>query len=165
MKKLIQSFTLLDTLRTLRNIKNIKNESMPVFKKCYDIIAVPKMDKLSNEEMSILKENIQQYIPLKQAHRVSKFTHTYDRIKLGHDVISANTYKRGSSKDKSLFALLKELKGEKEIRPGIVKKIFEVAMTDKPYELKNKKLVCISLDWLRLWDIFPNASLGCYLRQ
>ena len=146
-----------------RITRNIKNESMPVFEKCYDIIAVPKMDTLSNEEMNILKENIQQYIPLKQAHRVSKFTHTYDRIKLGHDVISANTYKRGSSKDKSLFALLKELKGEKEIRPGIVKKIFEVAMTDKPYEFKE--LVCISLDWLRLWDIFPNASLGCYLRQ
>ena len=165
MKKLIQSFTLLDTLRTLRNIKNIKNESMPVFKKCYDIIAVPKMDKLSNEEMSILKENIQQYIPLKQAHRVSKFIHTYDPIKLIHDVISANTYKCGSSKDNSLFALRNELNGEKVIIPGIVQKIFEVAMTDKPYELKNKKLVCISLDWLRLWDIFPNASLGCYLRQ
>lgn len=59
--------------------------------------------------------------------------------------------------------LFSELKGEKEIRPGIVKKIFEVAMTDKPYEFKE--LVCISLDWLRLWDIFPNASLGCYLRQ
>ena len=90
-----------------RITRNIKNESMPVFEKCYDIIAVPKMDTLSNEEMNILKENIQQYIPLKQAHRVSKFTHTYDRIKLGHDVISANTYKRGSSKDKSLFALLR----------------------------------------------------------
>ena len=113
--------------------------------------------------MNILKENIQQYIPLKQAHRVSKFIYTYDRIKLIHDVISANTYKRVSSKDNSLFALRNELNREKVIRPGIVQKIFEVAMTDKPYEFKE--LVCISLNWLRLWDIFPNASLGCYLRQ
>ena len=66
--------------------------------------------------MNILKENIQQYIPLKQAHRVSKFIHTYDRIKLIHDVISANTYKRVSSKDNSLFALRNELNREKVIR-------------------------------------------------
>ena len=129
--------------------RNIKNESISVFKKCYDIIAAPKMDTLSNEEIDILKENIQQYIPLKQVHRVSKFIHTYDRIKFGRDVISSNTYKRGSSKDNSLFALRIELNGEKVIRPGIVKKIFEVrvAMTDKPYEFKE--LVCISVDWLR----------------
>ena len=156
---------------TIDRIKgNIKNESIPVFEKCYDIIAAPKMDTLSNEEMDILKENIQQYIPLKQVHRVSKFIHTYDRIKLGCDVISSNTYKRGSSKDNSVFALRIELNREKVIRPGIVKKIFEVrvAMTDKPY--KFKELVCISLDWLRkhknvFWDIFSIASLGCYLQQ
>ena len=149
--------------------RNIKNESIPVFEKCYDIIVVPKMDTLSNEEMGILKENIQQYIPLKQVHRVSKFIHTYDRIKLGRDVISSNTYKRVSSKDNSLFAHRIELNGEKVIRPGIVKKIFEVrvAMTDKPYEFKE--LVCISLDWLRkhprkIRDIFSIASLECYLR-
>ena len=41
--------------------RNIKNESIPVFEKSYDIIAVPKMDTLSNEEMNILMENIQQY--------------------------------------------------------------------------------------------------------
>ena len=39
--------------------RNIKNKSIPVFEKCYDIIVVPKMDT-SNEEMNILKENIQQ---------------------------------------------------------------------------------------------------------
>ena len=129
--------------------RNIKNESISVFKKCYDIIAAPKMDTLSNEEIDILKENIQQYIPLKQVHRVSKFIHTYDRIKFGRDVISSNTYKRGSSKDNSLFALRIELNGEKVIRPGIVKTIFEVrvAMTDKPYEFKES--VCISVYWLR----------------
>ena len=140
--------------------RNIKNESIPVFEKCYDIIAVPNMSTLSNEKMDILKENIQQYIPLKQVHRVSKFIHTYDCIKLGRDVISSYTYKRGSSKENSLFALHIELNGEKVIRPGIVKKILEVrvSMTNKPYEFKE--LVCISL-----WDIFSIASLGCYLRQ
>ena len=51
--------------------RNIKNESIPVFEKCYDIISVPKMNTLSNKEMDILKENIQQYIPLKQVHRAS----------------------------------------------------------------------------------------------
>ena len=49
----------IDRIRT-----NIKNESVPVFEKCHHTIAVPKMDTLSNEEMNILKENIQQYIPL-----------------------------------------------------------------------------------------------------
>ena len=85
---------------------------------------------------------------LKKVHRVSKFIHTYDRIELGRDVILANTYKRGSSKDNSLFALRKELNGEKVIRPGIGQKIFKVrvAMRDKPFEFKE--LVCISLDWL-----------------
>ena len=62
--------------------RNIKNESIPAFEKCYDIIAVPKMDTLSNEEMNILKENIQQYIPLKQVHCVSKFIYTYLKVLL-----------------------------------------------------------------------------------
>ena len=86
-------------------------------------LAVPKIDTLSNKEMDILKENIQQYIPLKQVHRVS-------------------------SKDNSLFALRNDLNGEKVTRPEIFKKIFEVkvAMTDKPYEFKE--LVYISFDWL-----------------
>ena len=170
-KEVNSKFYTIDRIR-----RNIKNENIPVFEKCYDIIAVPKMDTLSNEEMDILKENIQQYIPLKQVHRASTFMHTYDRITLGRDVISSNTYKRGSSKDNSLFALRIELNGEKVIRPGIVKKIFQVrvAMTDKPYEL-----VCISLDWLtkhprktyygiysplQIWDaIYDNDGASMFL--
>ena len=111
-------------------------------------LAVPKIDTLSNKEIDILKENIQQYIPLKQVHPVSKFIHTHDCIKLGRDVISVNTYKFLSSKDNSLFALRNDLNEEKVTRPEIFKKIFEVevAMTDKPYEFKE--LVCISFDWL-----------------
>ena len=101
--------------------------------------------------MDILKENIWQYIPLKQVHRVSKFIQTYGGIKVGRDFISANTQKRVSSKDNSLFALRNDVNGEKVIRQGIVKKIFvkkvRVAMTDIPYEFKE--LVCTSLDWLR----------------
>ena len=102
---------------------------------------------MSNEEIDILKENIQQYITLKQVHHVSKFIHTYDRIKLGLHVILANTYKRGSSKDN--FTVRKKFNGEKVLRPGFAKIIFEVrvAMTVTPYEIKE--LVCISLDWLR----------------
>ena len=67
--------------------KSIKNESIPVFEKCYDIIAVPKIDTLNGR----LKESIQQYIPLKQVHCVSKLIHTYDSIKL-YQRIRTNVY-------------------------------------------------------------------------
>ena len=127
MKKLIQSFTLLIELEGILRMKAFLY--------------------LRNAMISLLFRRWTHC--LKLVHRVSKFIHTYDRIKLGCDVISLNTYKRVSSKDNSLFALPIELNGENVIRPGIVNKIFEVtvAMTDKPYEFK--KLVCISLDWLR----------------
>ena len=63
--------------------RNIKNGCIPVFEKRYDVIAIPKMDTLSNEESKISHQNI---------HCVSKFIHTYDCIKLDRDAISANTY-------------------------------------------------------------------------
>ena len=80
-----------------RITRNIKNESMPVFEKCYDIIAVPKMDTLSNEEMNILKENIQQYIPLKQVHCVSKFIYTYVKVLLLKKYLTSKTEKKRST--------------------------------------------------------------------
>ena len=33
--------------------RNIMSESIPVFEKCYDIIAVPKIDTLFNAEIDI----------------------------------------------------------------------------------------------------------------
>ena len=77
--------------------RNIKNESIPAFEKCYDIIAVPKMDTLSNEEMNILKENIQQYIPLKQVHCVSKFIYTYVKVLLLMKLLTSKIEKKRST--------------------------------------------------------------------
>ena len=113
----------------------------------HENLSVPKLDSIDVPQLAMIAENICSQLNIEV--KVSKMIYSYSRIKLGGDVITSTSYRSGSSKDHFVHAVHMS-PTTCELRPALVRKIFDVIVTIKEdTSLVSKSFKYVYVDWFQ----------------
>ena len=115
---LTSTITSLDILRNKSVLEEFDLDTV-----LHSTLSVPKLDSLTNEGNEDLSTLVQQLYPSRCLQHTAKFIQSYQRIKLGRDIICTERYRGGSSKDQFVMARYVR-EGGVDIRPASVSEIF-----------------------------------------
>ena len=113
----------------------------------HSLIAVPKLDSLSEYEKEKLAAAIAKHFPQRRILQLSKFTKSFDRVKLGKETICTEDYRKGASPDR--FVMTRIDGNVHNLQPAVVCKIL---IPDVSFQDINEEPLQMMFLKLRLFE-------------
>ena len=129
-------------LDQIRRKERVRTDNVTAI--CHEVMSIGKLETLSFDDVIVLTQRVQFFMPDLNIANVSRFIHTYRRIRLGKEIISSIAFRSGTSADRfvNAFYITSSHEPQYSIRPGVVSKIFDITVTTINDDLEHDLQTC-----------------------
>ena len=150
------------SLEKIRRRNDIDKNTLVV---CHEALSVPRLDSLC-DDVTTLTQKVRHLLPARNIIKISKFIHSYTRVRLGKETFSTNSYRSGTSRDMYVLPRYTSSPTTYQIRPAKIMKIFDVSVTllndEKEYSFEN--VTFVSLHWFKEHPLKNFYGVNCPMK-